>query len=98
MVIKEIKNKEVWEEFFSLPKDKTFLDSWNWGLFQEKMGNRIFRLGLFEQNELAAVALVSKVVSKRGTFLLIQHGPTVKEQKGKEKNQKYIILRSLLER
>ncbi len=79
MEIKEIKDKEKWEKFFLECREKTFLDSWNWGIFQEKMGNKIFRLGVFDDNELIAVALVVKIVSKRGTFLLIQHGPNIKD-------------------
>ena len=30
MEIKEIEDKEIWEDFLSLCRDKTFLQSWNW--------------------------------------------------------------------
>src|SRR3989339_623599 len=78
--IQEIQDKALWESFL-LERDheKTFLQSWSWGEFQEKMGNKIWRLGIYDDHSLAAVALVTKISAKRGTFLLIQHGPLMKE-------------------
>jgi len=75
MEIKGIINKNIWENFLLSCQEKTFLQSWNWGEFQTEMGNKIWRLGVFQNDKLVGVALVTKVVAKRGTFLLIQHGP-----------------------
>jgi lipid II:glycine glycyltransferase (peptidoglycan interpeptide bridge formation enzyme) len=96
MEIKEITEKLIWENFLlegeesklsSSPfavaregRDKTFLQSWNWGEFQIKMGNKIWRLGIFDGEKLIGTALISKIKAKRGTFLLIQHGPVIKQQ------------------
>lgn len=55
--------------------EKTFLSSWNWGEFQEMTGNKIWRLGIYIDGELFSAALVVKIMAKRGTFLLIPHGP-----------------------
>jgi len=73
--VKEIIKKEVWEDFLSECQEKTFLQSWNWGEFNKKMGNKIWRLGLYENDEVISFALVIKIEAKRGTFLLIPHGP-----------------------
>jgi len=82
MQIKEISNllrqsadggKKEWERFLSQHKEKSFLQSWAWGEFQEKQGNRIWRLEIFNGVQLIGVALVAKVIAKRGTFLLVQH-------------------------
>ena len=77
MKIKEIDNKEVWEKFFLECKEKTFLQSWNWGEFHKMMGNKIWRLGIFDDKkdsgELSFVALIVKIVAKRGVFLVVQH-------------------------
>ena len=81
MEIREIKNKDVWEGFLKEEKEKTFLQSWNWGEFQERMGNKIWRIGVFEKENPAAIALVSKVNARRGKFLLIQHGPILRDPK-----------------
>ncbi len=81
MEVREINNKEIWEDFFREQKDKTFLQSWNWGNFQEKMGNKIWRFGMFDDNGgLASVSLVVKIKARRGTFLLVQHGPLGKKE------------------
>lgn len=80
METREIKDKTIWEAFLADLSDKTFLQSWNWGDFNLAMGNKIWRLGLYDEEELKAIALVSKIIARRGTFLLIQHGPNVKVQ------------------
>ncbi len=81
--IKEINNKEIWESFLYQCQEKTFLDSWNWGEFQKKEGEKIWRLGIYESEELVALALVIKIKAKRGTFLFVPHGPTVRDQRTK---------------
>jgi len=91
--IQEIKDKENWEDFILGCKEKTFLDSWNWGEFQEKQGNKVWRLGLYENQELIASALVIKIKAKRGTFLFVPHGPNVIEQRTANREQ---ILKILL--
>jgi lipid II:glycine glycyltransferase (peptidoglycan interpeptide bridge formation enzyme) len=81
MQIKEIENKQEWENFLFNCQEKTFLISWNWGEFQKKMisalGGKIWRLGIFENNNLISAALVIKTIAKRGTFLLVPHGPSI---------------------
>ncbi len=73
MEIKKITQKEIWEKFFEGQKEKTFLQSWAWGEFQEKSGNKIWRLGIYGGLELIMVALIVAIKARRGTFLLIQH-------------------------
>ena len=93
MEIREIKDKEVWEKFLSGCEDKTFLNSWDWGDFQQKQGNEIWRLGVFEEG-LVAVSLVIKIKAKRGTFLFLPHGPNTKEGFFDKREE---ILRSLVD-
>jgi len=73
MEIQEIKEKNIWENFLLTWPEKTFLQSWNWGEFQEKMGNKIWRLGIYQGKKLLSLALVIKISARRGTFLLLQH-------------------------
>ena len=77
MEIREILDKETWEGFISNFNEKTFLQSWSWGEFQLKQGNKIWRLGIYN-NDLTGLALVVKISARRGTFLFIPHGPIVK--------------------
>ncbi len=90
--VKRIEDKKKWEDFLLKIKEKTFLNSWYWGEFQKKMGHKIFRLGIFKDNNLVSTALVTKIISRRATFLLIQHGPTVKKEEIKSRDKLLVIL------
>lgn len=75
--IKEIKDKMEWNRFLNNVEQKTFLHSWQWGEFQKKMEFRIWNLGVYDKDNLIGVALVLKIVAKRGVFLFIPHGPII---------------------
>ena len=80
MTITEIKEKSVWEDFLSKCEEKTFLQSWNWGEFQERMGNKIWRIGLYNDGYDGypiSIILAVKIKAKRGAYLLVQHGPII---------------------
>lgn len=70
-----ITSKDVWDAFLENKKPFTFLQTWNWGNFQQKFGNKIFRLGLYDDNRLCGVALIIKIEARRGSFLFCPHGP-----------------------
>lgn len=95
MEIREIKDKNIWENFLSGCREKTFLQSWNWGEFQKKMRGKIWRFGIYNNGGLSSVSLVVKVAAKRGTFLLLPHGPVVMEQGTKNREQ---IIKFFLEK
>lgn len=73
MEIREIQDKNVLENFLAGCEEKTFLQSWNWGEFQITQGNKIWRLGIYENGQLVGVVPVVKIAARRGIFLLIQH-------------------------
>ena len=77
--LKEIKNKSAWEDFLFSVEEKTFLQSWNWGNFNKKMGDDILRYGIYQGEELIATAFVLKVKARRGSFIFLPHGPNVKK-------------------
>ena len=58
--IVEIINKKRWNDFIASQKRASFLQSWQWGEFQEKTGHKIFRFGVEENGELVAVAMLIK--------------------------------------
>ncbi|MGH7239654.1 MAG: lipid II:glycine glycyltransferase FemX [Candidatus Saccharimonadales bacterium] len=80
MEVKEITDKNQWEVFLLGCSRKTFLQSWNWGEFQQSLGNSIWRMGIFDGNMLVAAALTIKHTAKRGSFLLVPHGPVIMER------------------
>ncbi len=91
MKIKEIKDKKEWENFLNEVEEKTFLHSWNWGEFQKKEEEKIWRIGFYDP-ELIGVALIVKIRARRGTFLFVPHGPVVSKKKKEvfEKLKEYL--------
>ena len=75
MQIKEITSKSQWEDFVFQNKEATFLHSWNWGEFNKDTGEKIWRVGVFDEKKIIAVVLIIKVKAKRGSFLFIPQGP-----------------------
>jgi lipid II:glycine glycyltransferase (peptidoglycan interpeptide bridge formation enzyme) len=94
MIIKELKDKNLWEEFLLDCEEKTFLQSWNWGEFCKKEGNKTWRFGIYNSEQLIATAFLCKIQAKRGTFMFVPHGPNI-NSKLKIQNSK--ILEILLE-
>jgi lipid II:glycine glycyltransferase (peptidoglycan interpeptide bridge formation enzyme) len=92
MEVREIKEKNIWDEFISECRNRTFLQSFNWGECQKNGGEKIWRLGFFNGDVLVGAALVLKVSAKRGTFLLIQHGPSVKEESFKKEVLEVLLI------
>ena len=78
MQVKLITEKSIWESFVQSQSEYTFLHSWNWGEFSLAMGHKIFRLGVYDGDELVGVALVVGINAKRGKFLFVPHGPILK--------------------
>ncbi len=83
MMIREIDNEKIWEDFVSCFNKKTFLVSWDWGEFRKKMGDKIFRRGVWDKDCLVAVFFVSKMKAKKGDFLMLTHNPLIKEYSDK---------------
>lgn len=98
MRVREIKNKKDWERFLLGCKEKTFLQSWNWGEFNRMMGEKIWRFGIYKRGQLGAILLVIKIVAKRGSFLFVPHGPVSQGNTADFKSQILnILLRELKE-
>jgi len=98
MQIKEIKDKENWENFLLKCKEKTFLDSWNWGEFQKEEGNKIWRFGIYENEDLISNTLIYRIKAKRGTFLFVPHGPAFAKASAGKPVLKHEVLKILLDK
>jgi peptidoglycan pentaglycine glycine transferase (the first glycine) len=78
MIIQQINDKIQWQDFFDKNNSPSFLQSWEWGEVQTKMGYEILRIGIYEDKELQTIAQIIKIKSKRGNFLFVPHGPVFK--------------------
>lgn len=71
-----INDKNRWNNFVFNNTTETFHQSWEWGEVYEKNNHKIWRAGLTNKDgQLLATCLIVKIQAKRGTFLLIPHGP-----------------------
>jgi len=78
--------------------EKTFLQSWNWGEFQKASGEKIWRLGSYNQEQLIGIFLVVKIRARRGTFLFLPHGPIIKNIEFRIQNEVLTALVSELKK
>lgn len=70
-------NKQDWEEFLLSHEESSFLQSWSWGEFNEKLGKKIFRLAFEEKGKRIGVCLAIIEKAKRGKHLVIPGGPII---------------------
>ena len=75
--VKRIVSKQIWENYLKNCRQVSFLQSWNWGEFNQSLGNEIFRLGFYQKKILKGVALVIKKKAKRGIYLECPAGPLI---------------------
>lgn len=73
--IKEIEKKKEWENFLEKQEFYPLFQSFSWGEVQKKLGFTIERIGIFNQEKIAGIALVVDVIAKRGHYLHVRHGP-----------------------
>jgi peptidoglycan pentaglycine glycine transferase (the first glycine) len=78
--VKPLTEKKIWQNFIASTYANTFLQSWQWADFNDRIKASTNRLGVYQAGKLVAAALVLTVRARRGTFLLIPHGPIVKNE------------------
>lgn len=103
--IEEVTNKRTWEAFLlgSSVAFTPFFQSWNWGEVQSRIGNVVFRLGLFRKKKLTGICQIVEVRAKRGHYFHLRHGPVLEDfrrdfgpfiaymkQKAKEQSAEFI--------
>jgi len=80
MKIIEIKEsqKENWNESIAENNSESFLQSWQWSEFQQKTGKKIFKIGIEDNGDLLAVALLIKQNLPFGkSYLYCPRGPVI---------------------
>lgn len=92
-----VESKQDWETFLAGRPEANFLQSWNWGVFHQKLGKKTFTLGLFENDRQVGAALTVKEEAKRGTYLTVAGGPLVDWQNPEHLHAIFAALRQLAE-
>lgn len=72
------KDSNAWDGLVRASQYSGFMQSWAWSEFKERHGQRVFRLGIIDRNELVAGAIVYVVSSSLGTSpLTVPQGPVL---------------------
>lgn len=75
--VAEITDKNTWEKFLLSYPDANFLQSWNWGEFQQNLGKTIRRVGFYDDKKLVGLMLCIVEPAKRATYLTVPGGPLI---------------------
>lgn len=75
MTIIEINQEDQWNDFLIDLQPNTFLQSWEWGQAQQRLGDPVRYLALLANNRQIGACLVITVNARRGRHYLIPHGP-----------------------
>lgn len=78
MEIQEVREEKSWEEFLTRQPRTSFLQSWAWGEFQDKLGLSHHRFGIYQGGALTGIcqALIGR--RKLGSFVYVPRGPVFK--------------------
>lgn len=75
----QISDLNLWDQSLSLQKQANFLQSSSFGQFHEKLGNKVWRFGKFENQKLRSFAQVIKLKTKFSQFLYLPWGPLLEK-------------------
>lgn len=77
---REVANREEWNDFVADFQSGSFLQSYEFGEFQQTLGKKIWRLGC-KDSQLKGTCLLIKQKTKFGSFLYIPGGPLITENR-----------------
>ena len=77
LIWEEIENQEVWDSSLSQTAGASFLQSFEFGQFQEKLGNKVFRLGLKKDGKISSFCQIIKLKTRFGEFFYVPSGPII---------------------
>lgn len=75
-----VDDKKIWESQLAKFLEGNFLQSWNWGEFQKKLGKVVLRFFIFEGKEIVGLVQMVKEQATRGPYLSAAGGPLINWQ------------------
>ncbi|MFZ6022661.1 MAG: lipid II:glycine glycyltransferase FemX [Patescibacteria group bacterium] len=69
--VQEVTSQETWDSLAG----NVLLQSWGWGEFQQKIGHKIWRLGVFDRETFVGGASIILVKSRLRSHFYISNGP-----------------------
>lgn len=83
---KTLFDKSLWESYVITHPQANFLQSYNWGRFEEQIGKSFFPVAIYKNDEQIGAAMIIKELAKRGNYLTIAGGPLVDWQGASSRN------------
>lgn len=81
MEIREIQSKNEWERFILSFAMSQFLHAWQWGEYEQSLGKKLWRLGIFNQNKIVgALVLVKNILPAGQSYLYSPRFPILTEK------------------
>lgn len=94
-MIKELTNQEL-DNFLSSQKYSQFLQSSSWNGFQKQRGNRVWQIGIVENDRiLAAVSVIEKKLILNMGYLYAARGPIVSDEVNDKLKYLKLILKAV---
>jgi len=81
MTIREITDREEWEQFWEMHAPNALFQSWLWGEVVKRQSLPLTRFGLYDGSKLIGIFQGVTVRARRGTYLHVRHGPIFATQK-----------------
>lgn len=75
--VKEISNKDEWEDFIEKHNEANFLHSWYWGEFYENLNQKVQRSAFYKNKKHVGAMLSIVEEAKRGKYLIVPGGPII---------------------
>jgi peptidoglycan pentaglycine glycine transferase (the first glycine) len=77
MEIKEITNKETWEDFVQRQENSSMFISWNWIQHEKSRGAKFIPYGIYQAGELVGLLPIKTVRARRGSYFHLRHAPVI---------------------
>lgn len=75
--IRDITDKQQWDDFVSSHEEANFLHAWQWGEFHLSRGKKVLRRGAFSGDELVGVYEGALETARRGKHIAVAGGPII---------------------
>lgn len=73
--VRIVTDKNTWDRFVSAQVYTPFVQAWNYGEFNEAMGDKMFPIGIFEGDNMVGACLAIRIKARRGDYLYCPYGP-----------------------
>jgi lipid II:glycine glycyltransferase (peptidoglycan interpeptide bridge formation enzyme) len=93
-----IQQKEIWESAVHSFVEANFLQSWNWGVFNEALGKEVYRQAIYEDGQLKALIQAVREPARRGAYLAVAGGPLADWEDASLMREVFQVMRQLADR